>query len=359
MENEEVYERFVEWLRSSGAYVPDSEELMPLIRASYEPEEASLLTGVPLTPVGLEELAALKHAHVRALGPALDDLARRGLVFRSDEGGKRRYRLNSLRFAFLRSFFWPGREDEYTRRVATHVSRYYRDGFGDHWKEVQTKGLRALPIRRTIDDPRRILPYEDVRELLLQQDLFAVGHCACRHRAKMDASAAPCRHETENCLHFGKLADYMIRNELGRKITREESEAVLIRSAEAGLVHAVSNWRRDVDTICNCCRCCCVYFQGYHLLKHRSSMNFSGYEVQTNPETCEGCGLCVKRCPMEAGTTSRWKQQERKSRYEHLGPVPRVRRVRSKVPHRIAHAQTPFTRDRAAQGRGRSEEEVC
>ncbi|MEW6667369.1 MAG: 4Fe-4S binding protein [Thermodesulfobacteriota bacterium] len=300
MDNEEVYGRFVDWLRSNGAYVPDSPELMPLIEACYRPEEALLLTGMPLTPVDLEEMAALKQSNAKTLASALDDLARRGLVFRSDEKGKITYRLNSFRFAFLRSFFWPGREDEYTRRVATHVSRYYRDGLGDHWKDVQTKGLRVVPIRRTVNDPRQVLPYEDVRGLLLQQERFAVAHCPCRHRARMDGSGSACRHETENCLHFGKLADYIITNGLGREITREESEAVLTRSAEAGLVHAVSNWQRDVDTICNCCSCCCVYFQGFHVLKHHSPMNASGHQIHINPDTCQGCGLCVKRCPMKA-----------------------------------------------------------
>jgi electron transport complex protein RnfB len=300
MENEEVYAQFVDWLRRCGAYVPDSVELMPLVKASYRPEEARLLTGMPLTPADLQEIAALKHADAIDLAPALDDLARRGLVFRSDERGRTTYRLNSFRFAFLRSFFWPGREDEYTRSVAFHVSRYYLNGLGDHWKEVQTKGLRVVPIRRTVDDPREILPYEDVRDLLLQQQLFAVAHCPCRQRARMDGSASSCRHETENCLHFGKLADYIIKNELGREITREESEAILTRAAEAGLVHAVSNWQRDVDTICNCCSCCCVYFQGFHVLKHKSAMNASRHEIRVNPETCQGCGLCVKRCPMKA-----------------------------------------------------------
>jgi electron transport complex protein RnfB len=300
MADEDDHEQFIEWLRTSGTFVPESEELMPLIKAGYRPEDARLLTGIPFTSITLEELAALKHMDVRDLAPSLDRLARRGLVFKSDEGGKTLYRLNSLRFSFLRSFFWPGREDGYTRSVAPHVSRYYSDGFGDHWKDVRTKGLRVVPIRRTVDDPRRILPYEDVRELLMQQDRFAVAHCACRHRARMDGSASACMHETENCLHFGKLADYIIKNELGRRITKDESEEILARSAEAGLVHAVSNWRTDVDTICNCCRCCCVYFQGFHVLKHTSPMNCSGYQIHTNPETCQGCGLCVKRCPMNA-----------------------------------------------------------
>jgi ferredoxin len=297
---EEAYEGLIAWLKECGAYVPDSKELMPLVKASYTPEEARLLSGMPTSLLDLDELAALKHSDSKELAPVLDDLARRGLVYRSVDEGRVTYRLNSFRFAFTRSFFWPGRDDEYTRGVAFQTTRYYRDGLGDHWKHVQTKGLRVVPILRAVEDPRKILPYEDVRELLLEQELFAVAHCPCRERARMDGSGSTCRHETENCLHFGKLADYIIRNELGREITREESESILTRSAEAGLVHAVSNWQRDVDTICNCCSCCCVYFQGFHLLKHSSAMNTSGYEINTHHETCQGCGICVKRCPMNA-----------------------------------------------------------
>jgi electron transport complex protein RnfB len=297
---DEAYKTFVEWLRLSGAYIPESAKLMPLMKSCYRPEEARLLTGMPLTATNLKDLASLKRMEAGDLAPILDGMAKRGLVFRSAWEDKITYRLNSLRFVFLRSFFWPGRRDEYTRNVAGHVSQYYRDGFGDHWKDVRTKGLRALPIRRTVEDPRRIVPYEDVMEVLKQQERFAVAHCACRHRAKMDAAAPECQHETENCLHFGKLADYIVYNELGRKITMGEAEAILTRSAEAGLVHAVSNWQRDVDTICNCCECCCVYFQAFHILKHKRSMSPSGFEIHTNLETCAGCGLCVKRCPMKA-----------------------------------------------------------
>ena len=38
------------------------------------------------------------------------------------------------------------------------------------------------------------------------------------------------------------------------------------------------------------------------MLKHDSGMNRSNYEVHVNSDTCLGCGLCVKRCPMDALT---------------------------------------------------------
>lgn len=87
---------------------------------------------------------------------------------------------------------------------------------------------------------------------------------------------------------------------MGREITREETEEILRQSAEAGLVHGVSNMQEGPDTICNCVPCCCVSLEAVHKLKHAQGMNHSNYQVSTNQETCIGCGLCVKRCPMEA-----------------------------------------------------------
>ena len=52
----------------------------------------------------------------------------------------------------------------------------YLDGLGDHWKDVKTKGLRAIPIEKTIDDPRCVLPYEAVLKVLQAQDRVCGGH---------------------------------------------------------------------------------------------------------------------------------------------------------------------------------------
>jgi electron transport complex protein RnfB len=104
----------------------------------------------------------------------------------------------------------------------------------------------------------------------------------------------------EVCLHFGRLGHYIVENGLGREITREETREILKQAAESGLVHAISNWQEGADTICNCCTCCCLFFEAYHVLKHHKSHDVSNYRVRTNPETCIGCGLCIKRCPMEA-----------------------------------------------------------
>lgn len=59
MVDQEIYEKFIDWLGKTWWGLPDSEQLLPLIHASYTAEEAKFLTGFPFTGRSLEELADL------------------------------------------------------------------------------------------------------------------------------------------------------------------------------------------------------------------------------------------------------------------------------------------------------------
>jgi electron transport complex protein RnfB len=170
----------------------------------------------------------------------------------------------------------------------------------DQFAAAHTKGLRAIPIDRTVKDPRRILPYEDVVKFVDSQDYCTVSFCPCRQRKLLDPESTVCDHPLEVCLHFGRLGHCIVENGLGREITRDETKAILKQAAESGLVRVISNWQEGADTICNCRTCCCLFFEAYHVLKHEKSHDVSNYRVKTTPETCKACGLCVQRCPMEA-----------------------------------------------------------
>jgi ferredoxin len=297
-----AYEKFIAWLNKTWIGLPDSESLLPVVKARYSEEEAELLTGMPFSPKELSELSRAKGIPPGELSRKLDDLAGKGIVFRLSRGGNTYYALNDAFFVYLRGSFWPGRTDEASRAIAPLMNRYFLDGFFDQYAHVHTRGLRALPVEESIDTDagRQVLPYEDVAGVLEKQDYFCVTTCPCRHRKNLDPSSPDCTHSTENCLHFGYLARYIVENGLGREITREETRDILRKAADEGLVHGVSNWLKGVDTICSCCKCCCMWFESFHVLRHERSMDPSNYVIGTSPETCKACGLCVKRCPMEA-----------------------------------------------------------
>ena len=316
MPEKEIYSRFIAWLDKGWWHLPDSEHLLPSMKAFFTPEEAELLTGFPFKPTELKELADLKGCEPDDLAAKLDVLARKGAVWRGERGGSLFYNLNDAFFIFFRGPFYAIPLDEATKAMAPPLNRYLRDGLMDQLAPVHTKALRTIPIAQTVEDPRRIAPYEDVAGMVDSQHFLAVSNCACRRRKGADPDSARCEHPEEVCLHFGDLAHYLVDNGLSRVITKEEAKDILKTAADAGLVHAVSNRQNDVDTICNCCRCSCVFFESYHVLKHEKSHDFSNYRLKLNPETCKACGLCVQRCPVQALTledSPRAKNQQSKA----------------------------------------------
>jgi electron transport complex protein RnfB len=299
MSDDAVYRDLLEWLNQAWYKLTDADERMPFLKTRYTPEEATLLTGMPWSTKTLDELAELKQMDAAELEPKLDEMARKGLVWRRVKNGEVGYRLNDS-FLALRTAFWPGGTDETTKKLAPLANRYFYNGSFDQWADVHRKGLRTVPIQETVEDTRRVLPFDDVVKIVNDREYWTVSYCNCRHRKNIDPDSPDCEYPDEVCLHFDTLGRYIVENGMGREITREETLDILRESAEAGLVHGVSNWEDRVDTICNCCKCCCIWLEAYHKLNHPKSLDPSNYRARVDAEKCKGCGLCVKRCPMEA-----------------------------------------------------------
>ena len=80
--SEDTYLRLIEWWRQTWWGMPEADELLPLLKTHLSPEEATLLTGIPFQGRTLEQLADSKRMDPAELGPLLDALASKGLLFR-------------------------------------------------------------------------------------------------------------------------------------------------------------------------------------------------------------------------------------------------------------------------------------
>lgn len=300
MTEEQIYKNFIDWAGKTWWELPESPYLLPMIKANYTVEEAAFLTGFPHGSTRLEDLVALKCKPLDELDPLLEDLCRKGMIYKVVRDDSRRYRLNDTFFALLRADFWPGGTDERTVKTAAAVNKYFLDNWFEQYKQVHHRGLRTLPIDLTIQDDRTIIPYEDALNVVDGFEYYAVSTCPCRHRHNLDPDLPDCPHPTEVCLHFDALGRFTVGHNLGREITKEETLDILKKAADSGLVHGISTWKEQPDTICNCCSCCCMWLESYHKLGHTKSLDASSYRLEVNPQTCLACGTCLKRCPMDA-----------------------------------------------------------
>jgi len=250
MKENAVYEEFIAWLKTAPMGMPDSDDITELIKARYTPEDAALLIDVPFDERTIEELAEIKNTEPQDLKPRLDALAKKGVVWKIFRSGKDRYRLCEPFIVFYRSVYWGGGRNSEHYVMAPLLNKTFGQYF-EQFAHARTRGLRTLPVESVIEDTRGVMPFEDVLKVLDDQDFFCVGNCSCKAKHNLDPDHENCKHYPfeENCVHFGDFARYMVENGHGRELSREECRDVLLRCADAGMVHGVSNWAQPVDTI--------------------------------------------------------------------------------------------------------------
>jgi NAD-dependent dihydropyrimidine dehydrogenase PreA subunit len=300
MSDQEIYKRFIEYVSNPVIGFPESEHMMPMITSFITPEEADFMTGFPQSATSLDKIAAMMEMEPDELLPKIDALCKKGLIYEAIRGDSIRYKLFTAMEMFLRVTFWDGKDKEPTKSMAPHVTRYYMDGWYDQLKPLPHPGLRAIPSNKTVEDTRAFFPFEDIIKIIDGYEYYTVSYCVCRERHRLDPDYEDSKFPGEVCLHFGELGRYIVKHGHGREITREETLEILKQAADAGLAHGLGNHQDKPDTLCNCDLEFCTMFKPFHQLGFDKSMAKSNYLVESDPETCKACGLCVKRCPMDA-----------------------------------------------------------
>jgi formate hydrogenlyase subunit 6/NADH:ubiquinone oxidoreductase subunit I len=160
---------------------------------------------------------------------------------------------------------------------------------------------RALPYEDAIDTSEcfEVLDYEKVSELISEARRYSIGLCSCRHE-KMHLGLKECSVPLEKCSQFGNAADFMIRHNFAREVTRSEMEDNFLQSKEMGLVLTADNVRKNVRFICHCCKCCCVPLLAITKYGYPNVIVTSNFISEISEETCIGCDKCAKACPIDA-----------------------------------------------------------
>jgi ferredoxin len=298
MRDGKLYEELAEHLDQGIVGSPKSPALIEILKILFPGEEAEVGRRLPMQDQSLPELRELFAERADSIQDILNRMVQHGTVFvsgRSEE--ERKYRLLPSVVGWAETPYWAGKDTEEARKLAPLWLKYREEAYGAELARG-IPAVRVVPISQTLRDSKEVLPYEALKDKVMEQSFCAVAKCPCRQIRRYVGEG--CDHSLENCLHFGDMGRFMVEQGLGREITREETLKILREANEEGLVHSADNLREGpISVLCNCCGCCCVFLDtkkrmGLHTISP------STYVARVDDDVCQACGTCEDRCPMEA-----------------------------------------------------------
>ena len=302
----DIYRQLGDKIDALPFRAPWSETFREILTELYAPDDARLLCDMPFGLATLEEIARSSGRDRGPLRLQLESLCNRGLVMDLLVGGEYRYVISPLVVGIYEFTMMRTDADVDAKKMARLFHEYFEGSaplaanFGDG---EQSTLFRALAHEETIRSGTyaEVLDYERATGIVDQVvgDDFSLGVCSCRHE-QHHLGSRKCDDPLQMCTSMGVGAEWAIRRNLAKRISRTEMLEHLSRSRERGLVLCADNVQRNVTFICHCCRCCCHILGGVSTHGYTNMLATSGYLARSDDATCKGCNHCEKACPVDA-----------------------------------------------------------
>ncbi len=284
-----VYDRLADALDSLPNGFPrtasNTEAL--ILERIFTPEEARLaatLSRIPETAAAIALRAGLSPGEA---GQTLEKLAARAVIWTVNRNGEAYYRLAPFIIGIYES-----QVGVIDREFAELVDKYLKEG-GNAIMAPLPAISRVVPVRQAIKS-ERIVPYENVRQIILDARAIRVWECICRKKEGL--LGRRCGYPLEACFQIFSGDDAPRE----ATIPADEALRILDETERAGLVHTTSNVMNGITYLCNCCVCCCGMLRSIVVDGLAHSVASSSYLAGADPERCAGCGTCESRCPVKA-----------------------------------------------------------
>ena len=261
-----------------------------ILKRIFSSEEAQLAGSLSIKREPVADIARRLGLREEDLEPRLVAMAQRGLLWSDRREGKRRFRLAPFMVGI-----YEAQLESLDHEFAHLVEDYFDQGGLIDIMKPQPAIHRVIPAQKAVKS-EWILPYDDVKAVLMNSKAFHVVDCICRKQ--QDLLDRKCTFPIHVCLSFSSNE----RPQRPGDITREEALALLDKTEETGLVHTVSNVMTGYGYVCNCCGCCCGVLRGITEYGIENSVAHANYYATIDPDTCIGCGVCEKRCQVKAIT---------------------------------------------------------
>lgn len=286
----DVYEKLADAMNRLPNGFPRTEAKteIEILKRIFSPEDASIACQLGVDMDSVDVIAERIEIPVKEAQAKLVDMARRGLLWSDKHDRKLRFRLAPFVVGV-----YEAQLHNMDHEFAHLFEEYMGNGGAAGIMGPEPAIHRVVPAHGTVKS-ELIMPYDDVRALLMEAKSFRVNDCICR--VQQDQIGQKCDFPVKNCLAFSSAEP----NPSSGGISREEALAILDETEKVGLVHTVNNVMKGVGYVCNCCGCCCGILRGITDWGIENSVAHANYYAVIDPDECIGCGICIERCQVNA-----------------------------------------------------------
>ncbi|MBW1616897.1 MAG: 4Fe-4S binding protein [Deltaproteobacteria bacterium] len=301
----DVYKKLGNRIDSLSTRVALNKTFYKILKELYTEQEADFICKMPYGFSSLKKIAGVSKFSETDVQKMLASLCSKGLVMDIMARGKFYYMLSPMVIGIF-EFTMMRTDDKVDFKKMASLFHEYMLGDDQFFTKNFKAGdkaafMRTLPHEEVIkDDPYvEVLSYEKAIDIIEQAKKISIGTCSCRHE-KLHLGTKECDAPLDICTSFDKSADFLIRNNFAKEVSKSEMMEKLALSKEAGLVLNADNVQKGINYICHCCKCCCNLFGGINKYGIANIIMTSNFIAKTDADSCVGCGLCEKACPVNA-----------------------------------------------------------
>ena len=308
-QNDHVYIKLQKHLDNQAVGFPATRSGVELkiLKHIFTPQEAEIATYLSYR---LEPLKTIfdRVGHLvespEELEALFDRIQKKGGIESKIKNGKKHYcnsplvvgmyefQLGRLTPEFIKNF------DEYTSDKK----------FGIEFLSTELPQMRTIPVAKSIHPQHHVSTFDEVTSLLRQAEApFVIIECICRKKKSMEGKSCKATDRKETCLAMGAVAQTVLLSGNGREIARDEAVSIIEKNQKQGLILQPSNTEK-AEFICSCCGCCCGMLSVHKSLPKPLDFWAANFQAAVDMESCEGCGVCEKRCQVNAVRVSAKKQ---------------------------------------------------
>lgn len=285
---------------------PWKETFYQILKDLYSEKEADVVVKMPYGLSDFNRIARVTKYESSELQKILEGLCSKGLVMDLWSNDAYHYMPSPIMIGIFEFTMMRTGESVDSKALAHLFHAYLNAEDGALYAANAKKGnkisvMRALPHWDAIDSSEymEVLDYEKAASIIESSEKFSVGICSCRHE-KLHIGEKKCDVPLEKCSSFNHGADYLIRHNLAKEVSKSEMLENLAQSIETKLVLCADNIKRNITFICHCCKDCCNALAGISKFGYPNSVVTSTFIAKIDPAACIGCGKCAKACPIDA-----------------------------------------------------------